>query len=346
MKNVLLLFTIAVILSGAVFAQENNPKFSGLMFGDYFYVADFHDSTQKDLNGFKFRRIYITTDYAISNNFATRFRLEADQGSGSLTAGGKIGVMVKDAWLKWKNIFDGSDLVIGLSPTPAFDIAEGAWGHRYLEKTIMDLNGIVSSRDMGIDLKGRFDQNGTVKYWVKIGNNSGNSPEVNKYKRFYGLLEFNPVPNFLFTLYGDYSAQPKIADPFGNDMKDNSAFVGAAFLNYKQKEKFGLGAEGYIKSQQNNTVNSDNTALETQNGFGVSLWAYVNFTKTVQLVGRFDTADPNTNMDNDGRNMILGGLQFKADENVSITPNIEVFTYQKDGKNSDVVPRVTVYWQF
>ena len=51
--------------------------------------------------------------------------------------------MVKDAWLKWKNIFSGSDLIFGISPTPAFDVSEGAWGHRYLEKTIMDLDGIV-----------------------------------------------------------------------------------------------------------------------------------------------------------------------------------------------------------
>jgi hypothetical protein len=346
MKNVLLFFSILVCFLGTTSAQNNTPKFSGYMFGDYYYVADSHDSTLKDLNGFQFRRIYITTDYSISDKFVSRFRLEADQGNGSLTAGNKIGVMVKDAWLKWKNIFDGSDLVFGLSPTPAYDVSEAVWEHRYLEKTIMDFYGIVPSRDLGIDLKGKFDHKGTVKYWAKIGNNSGNSPEVNKYKRFYGLLEFNPIPEFLFTIYGDYASYPKVADPVSSDMKDNSAFVGAAFLNYNQKGSFSLGAEGFIKSQQNNTVNSDNTALETQNGFGVSIWGYVNFTKTIQLVGRFDTIDPNTNLNNDGKNMILGGVQFNPDENVSISPNIEVFTYQKDGVNNDVVPRITFFWKF
>lgn len=346
MKNLLLFFTIGVLFIGAASAQENLPKFSGLMFGDYFYVAGSNNPDNKDLNGFQFRRIYITTDYAISDNFASRFRLEADQGSGSLTAGNKIGVMVKDAWLKWKNIFDGSDLVFGLSPTPAFDASEGAWGHRYLEKTIMDLNHIVSSRDLGVDLKGKFDQSGTARYWVKIGNNSGNSPEVNKYKRFYGSLAFNPTSNLLFTVYGDYASQPKISDPYGNDMKDNSAFVGAAFINYKQKDMFSLGAEGFFKSQQNGTVNSDSTALESRSGYGISLWGFVNFSETLQLVARFDTFDPNTNMDNDGKNMILAGLQLKPAKNVSITPNVEIFTYQKSGADSDVVPRITFFWEF
>ncbi len=342
MKNILWFLLVSVLIVGSVSAQDKGPKFSGLMFGDYFYIVGSHNSDQKDLNGFQLRRIYITTDYDVSDNFTSRFRLEADQGE--ITNNGKITTMVKDAWLKWKNIFSGSDLVFGISPTPAFDVSEGAWGHRYLEKTIMDLNGIVSSRDLGVDLKGKLDEKGTAKYWVKIGNNSGNSPEANKYKRFYGMLEFDPSPNFLVTFYGDYAAYPKIS--FGSEMKDNSAFVGAAFLNFRQKGSFSLGLEGYMKSRQNNTVNSDTTALASQNGFGISVWAYVNFNETIQLVGRFDTVDPNTDMNNDGKSMLLAGLQFNPVKNVSVTPNVQVFSYQKSGVDSDVVPRITLFWEF
>lgn len=343
MKNVLLFLTALFFFAGLSIAQDNNPKFSGLMFGDYFYNAANHDSSQKDLNGFQFRRIYITTDYTISDNFSSRFRLEADQGE--ITNNGKITTMVKDAWLKWKDIFTGSDLLFGISPTPAFDVSEAAWGHRYLEKTILDLSGTVSAKDLGIDLKGKFDNDGHAKYWVKIGNNSGNAPEVNKYKRFYGLLEFDLTQNFLVTLYGDYASYPKIHDTFDNQMKDNSAFVFAGFLGYKQKGSFGTGAEGFLKSQQNQIPNSGSTSLTSQKGFGVSLWAYVNFMETIQLVGRFDTIDPNTDKDNDRRNLILAGLQFNPVKNVSITPNVEVFTYHQSGVDSDVTPRITLYWE-
>ncbi|HSD64208.1 MAG TPA: hypothetical protein VLB50_10435 [Ignavibacteriaceae bacterium] len=344
MKNLLLLLTSFFFFAGLSTAQDNNPKFSGLMFGDYFYNAANHDSSQKDLNGFQFRRIYITTDYTISDNFSSRFRLEADQGE--ITNNGKITTMVKDAWLKWKDIFNGSDFIFGISPTPAFDVSEAAWGHRYLEKTILDLSGSVSSRDLGIDLKGKFDKEGSVKYWLKIGNNSGNAPEVNKYKRFYGLLEFDLTQNFLFTLYGDYASNPKKLDPYDNEMKNNSAFVFAGFVNYKQKGSFGLGVEGFLKSQQNQTPNSGLTSLTNQNGFGVSLWAYVNFTETVQIVGRFDTMDPNTDKDKDGKNLILAGLQFNPIKNVCITPNVEIFTYQQESVDSDVTPRITLNWEF
>ena len=340
--NLLFLTLPAILLFWAVNINAQ-AKFSGLMFGDYFYNAAMHDSTQKGFNGFQFRRIYITTDYSISDNFSTRFRLEADQGE--ITNNGKITTMVKDAWLKWKDVFKGSDLIFGISPTPAFDVSEGAWGHRYLEKTIMDLDGIVPSRVLGADLKGKFTESGTAKYWLKIGNGSGNSPETNKDKRFYGLLEFDPSPELLITIYGDYASNPQVAN------KDVNAFVGAGFINFRQKGKFSIGVEGFIKSQQNSYI-PPNGSLGAKSSFGLSIWAYANLSEKAQIVGRFDTYDPNTNSNSnkDGKNLILAGLQFNPVEHVSVTPNVEIFTYQADtpnhGDSSDIIPRVTFYWEF
>jgi hypothetical protein len=356
MKKLTLLFALLLVFAGLITAQEKNlPTFSGLMFGDYFYDAKANNGANNDLNGFQFRRIYITTDYAVDANFSARFRLESDQSSNSNTAGGKLGVMVKDAWLKWGNIFSGSDLIFGLSPTPAFDVSEAAWGHRYLEKTIMDLNGIVSSRDLGIDLKGKFDDGGTVKYWLKIGNNSSNGPETDKYKRFYGLLEFDPSANLLFTVYGDYASAAKIYDKVTYNYDANGAFVGAIFLNYREKGSFSIGAEGFIKSQANNYAATTTSALATQSGNGISFWAYANLTETIQIVGRYDGYDPNTANSNaasiaDAKSLILLGLQFSPSKHTDITPNIEITHYQAPptagGYSQDVVPRITFNWEF
>ena len=321
-------------------------KIHGLTFGDYFYNASSFNAADKNLNGIDIRRIYFTGDFMLSKDFSSRFRLETHQFSGDAT----FGVMVKDAWLKWHNIFQGSDLIFGLSPTPAFDVSEGAWEHRYLEKTIMDLNHIVGSRDLGIDLKGNLDESGTVKYWLKLGNNSGNKPETNKYKRFYGLLEFLPTSNFLATVYADYASAPQIT--FNNTSMGNNSFVGAIFLNYKEKGMFSLGLESFYKSTQNGYIEPGAASLTSLNGFGISVWAYANLSEKVQLVGRFDTVDPNTNSNanKDGKSLILAGVQFNPIKHVSITPNIEVFTYQASpsngGDKSDVTPRVSFYWQF
>lgn len=378
MKKLTLLFSMIILFAGFAAAQDNGSveqkldsltqdikalkkavsavKFSGLMFGDYFYNAKANNGANQDLNGFQFRRIYITTDYAINETFSSRFRLEADQSLSSNTSGGKLGVMVKDAWLKWGNIFSGSDLIFGLSPTPAFDVSEGAWGHRYLEKTILDLNGVVGSRDLGIDLKGKFDNGGMVKYWLKIGNNSGNAPETDKYKRFYGLLEFNPSPNLLVTVYGDYASAANKRDTALATFVNNSAFVGSFLVNYRQKGSFSIGVEGFIKSQQNNyTTNTHSVALESQSGNGISIWGFVNLSEKVQVVARYDGYDPNTANSNsasisDAKGLLLAGLQFNPSKNTAITPNIEIIHYQakpsNGGVSQDVIPRVTFFWEF
>jgi hypothetical protein len=82
-------------------------KFSGLMFGDYYWYFDRHqdgisfsDPTPVEgQHGLWFRRIYFTYDFAYNEKLTTRFRLEANS-NGDFT-GGDLTPYVKDAYLKW-----------------------------------------------------------------------------------------------------------------------------------------------------------------------------------------------------------------------------------------------------
>lgn len=348
MKKLYSISLILLLFASLSFGQDatNRFKFSGLMFGDYFYNSDNVTPANVNMNGFQFRRIYFTTDIFVAEKFDARFRVESDQGAGSLTAGGKLGVMVKDAYLKWKGIFSGSDMLFGISPTPAFDISEGAWGYRSLEKTIMDLNGIVPSRDFGVDLKGKIADNGSVNYWVKVANNSGNGPETDKYKRYYALLQFKPVDGFQATIYGDYAVKADVVDKVDGATKSNNGFVGALFLNYQQKSDFAIGVETFIRSQQNNFAATATSTLQNQNSFGISVWAWASLSEDFRLVGRFDNYDPNQDKDNDAVSMILAGLDWRVAKNVSIIPNIQVFSYQGNSDHKNVSERVTFSFTF
>jgi len=97
-------------------------KFSGLMFGDYYWYYDRHQdgisSTNptpvKGQHGLWFRRLYFTYDYAYSEKLSTRFRLEANSNGGF--EGADIVPYVKDAYLKWA--FKGrQQLTLGIQPT-------------------------------------------------------------------------------------------------------------------------------------------------------------------------------------------------------------------------------------
>lgn len=345
--------TISVLCAALLFpmllhAQDSNStqpkgKFSGYMFGDIYYNIQQKDTSQKDLNGFQFRRIYFTYDYAIAQNFDTRFRLEATQSE--LFSNKKIGVFVKDAYLKWKNIFDGSDFVFGLSPTPTFEASDDAWNYRSLEKTIMDLQGIVSPRDLGVDLKGKLTGGGTVNYWLKIGNNSGTTPESDKFKRYYGQIHLKPAPRLQLIASADFDAESRVTDSFDGQPRNHNRINMSAFAGYRYPDNYSLGVEGFYRIIQNNYRSTPLTALEQQSTIGVSIFAWGAVNNDVRLVGRFDLYDPNTSVDKDGSYLFIGALDYMPSADIHIMPNIYYQPYQADVE-SDVIARITFHYIF
>ena len=364
MKKIILTFIFFALMSNLLLSQDNTGKgkFSGYMFGDLFYNAvrdtgisslpNAANGGNEDLNGVRLRRIYFTYDYDISESFVTRFRLEADQISN--TSDGKIGVFVKDAYLSWKNIFPGSDLVFGIQPTPAFEISESMWGNRFLEKTIMDLRGVVSSRDLGISLNGKIDKNGLFRYWAMFGDGSGNKPEVDKYKRYYAHIQVNPVKNFTMTLYADFRSRPDINDPnSGTNPKatlSNNNFTYAFFAGYKENNKYNFGIETFLSQTQNGMFNG--TDIKDKNAFGISAYASYNFQDNFYVLGRYDYLDPNMDSDakGDSRNYFIFSLNYKPDEKVTISPNVLIETYESlpNGREIDpsVTPQLTFFYTF
>lgn len=359
------------LITGAAVAQEKSAgKLSGLMFGDYFYNAvrdtgiarhsNVANGGAKDLNGIQFRRIYLTYDHEISAKFLGRLRLEAD--NVSTLKDDRIGVFVKDAYLRWRNIFEGSDLLFGIQPTPAFDVSESAWNYRSLEKTIMDLRGIVSSRDVAVSLKGMLDEGGAVNYWVMLGNGSGNRGETDKYKRIYLNLHLKPSPRLQINAYGDLRMQRSIRDP--NSITDterllNHVLTSAVFLGWVEKDAFMLGIEGFLQTTLNGVRKGTAVPfmMTTQYGIGLSLFGYYHLDPACAFVGRVDYVDPNTDTEfrGDSRVFIIGGLSWKPDENVSVMPNVIVETYEALPSSGNlagraitpsVTPRITFHFVF
>ena len=367
MKKTLPIIASLILLSStAIFGQG---KFSGYMFGDYYYNigrdSSFNHTAPsnaastssapgaKAMQAFQFRRIYFTYDNDISEQFTTRFRLEADQGAlasstGDVISSGKVAVFVKDAYLKWKNIFSGSDAIFGVQPTPAFDISETAWGYRSLEKTIMDLRSIVDSRDMGLSLKGKITGDGMLNYWLMLGNGAGTAkPESDKYKRYYAHIQIKPITNLQATLYIDYKDMPNVAA--GN----HSVTTSALFIGYTEPFMYNIGVEAFITSQSNQ-FKPTGGSLGSQNGMGISLFGSYNFIPELAAVVRYDYYDPNTNSaanaQGDIRNYVVAGLSWKVDKNVSIMPNLLYETYEAPAGHGtpdpSITARLTLYYVF
>ena len=126
-------------------------KISGLVYGDYYYVAASHRDELEDQNGFWIRRLYFTYDHTLSKALSLRVRLEANS-KGDFESTGVNTPYVKDAWLKWT--FGAHALTFGLAPTPNIDFVDAFQGYRSVEKSPIDLYRWDSSRDLGLLVQG------------------------------------------------------------------------------------------------------------------------------------------------------------------------------------------------
>lgn len=361
-----LIYTSLFVVTFSFLSAQEKPagKFSSFVFGDYFYNVTRESvipsnavlTGNKDFNGFQFRRIFFTYDNDISQTFAARFRVEADQSA--LSTNTRILTYIKDAFLRWKNIFSGSDLILGIQGPPAFEVSESFWGYRSLEKTIMDLRSIVSSRDFGVSLRGKLDADSKFNYWVMYANNSSHSPEFDKYKRYYAHINFKATPKLTITLYGDITDRAMINDTNSTSSPkatlSNNYITSALFIGYKESDKFTLGLEGFMQSLQNGNAAKVGTAYNysNKNSLGFSVFGYYNLSDIYSLIGRFDYFDPNNSSDykGDSRNYIILGFNYKADKNVHIIPNIQFETYEKLPNGTEiktaVTARITFYYNF
>ncbi|HTR82102.1 MAG TPA: hypothetical protein VMM58_10780 [Bacteroidota bacterium] len=333
MKKGLILLAVGLFfVSATTFGQG---KFSGLAFGDYFYniSADtaMKGTAAKNYNGFQFRRIYFSYDENLSEKFAFRFRTEDDQGE--VFANGKIGSFVKDAYLKWMGFFSGSDLTFGMQPTPAFDISEGLWGYRSLEKTIMDLHGVVGSRDIGVSLRGKIDEGGMLGYWVMVGNGaSTGTPETDKYKSYYVNIQAKPVSDLTITLFEGYaSTAPGVK---GADLDKATT---AIFADYGIKANYNVGVELFSQNQANKAVQQ-----------GYSFFGSYFFTPDLSGILRYDIYDPNTSakVKGDMQNLLIAGVSWAADKNVWFQPHIEYTSFEKPSSGTGLDASLTGFLTF
>lgn len=345
---------VGLFLTAALCAfGAETPKFSGYAYVDYFRNLKSPDAVSDGLSGFQIRRIYFTCDTVLAANAKARFRLEANDGSLLLLPGAVSGArfdkdritglnlgasvfaaFVKDAYVQWDaksrrlERFHPS-LVLGIQPTPAFAGLEEdtAWKYRSLEKTILDRNKIVSSRDLGLGVKGAFDSQKRFGYWFLMGNDT-TSPETNRRKRYYGLLSYQGGA-LLGELYGDFRERDE-----GRDEIVAKALVGArrgrAALSGVAFDKWAKDAAG-------------ETRLVSA---GVSVFGRCALTRKLEAVLRGDVYDPNPNASDDAVLFGIAGLVYQPIGDVDIIPNVWVEKSRQPDSEPAVAMRTTVHYRF
>jgi len=329
-----------VVPSPAQDTPKSDPgiKISGLAFGDFFWIAANHDESLKDDNGFWFRRLYLTFDKAMTERLDMRLRFEMNS-AGDFTSDNKLEPFAKDAWVRWK-FTDQHQVYLGLSPTPTMNVVDEIWSYRFLEKSLLDLQRIGATRDLGVAFRGSLGSGQKVRYHLMFGNGSNTRGELDRGKGTLASLGFYPNDSWVLEFYGDYNQLP-----LGADRNTYSAFLaykrdwGRLAIQYAHQERKGISPVG----------------LDLMSFFG-----FVHLSPKLTFIGRYDRMfDPNPEgsdipyipFDPTAKfHFFLTGIDWKVTEEFSLLPNIEVVRYdeREDGTRpaTDVIPRVTFFYRF
>ncbi len=293
---------IVIMISGIAFSQVKVPTFSGQMFGDYYYVLQYHGPSEKNYQAFDYRRLDLAAMDTLSTDFLARFCVESDQ-STSLSSGA-LGFAVKHAYLDWENAFWGTTARMGLQPTPAIDLSESVFGYRSLEKSIQDLHGISPFVDMGVALYRNFGKD--LYATAEIGNNSGDLSSVDRYKRLYLQLTSAPKDGLIIGATVDYAGGPQRKYLRTGDL-----------LVARKSAALSGGAETVVQAVEHGEPNGS-----TLKSFGISLNAAARIMRDFALVARYDYWQGDSKTRSTGQSLYLLAFDFAAMKNVHFMPNV------------------------
>lgn len=310
--------------------------FHGHMFGDYYWVGANHRDDIEGQNAFQFRQIYLTMDFDLNEQWSARLRHEMSS-PGNFSAAENLSPNLEDAYVKWAT--PSHEMTLGLTETPTWGSVEPVWGYRAVEKTLLDLHGIGSARDIGVTLKGRMGTK--LRYHMMLANGNAARSETDTGKKIFASLAFTPHETLLIEAYGDFDDRPGMHDRY-----TVQGFV--AYISTHGR----LGLQFVHQLRKN-----PDAANVTMNG--VSLFGSLPLKRNVNGFLRLDRLfTPNPNgatisylpFDPHAKStLLLGGVEFKVHEQVSLLPNIEAIFYDAGTTtrpDTDIIPRISFHFTF
>jgi hypothetical protein len=356
----------------------------GYSFGDYYYDAHSPSLTSTQgkensfyqvptyRNAFVFRRIYLGYDYEISKKFKAEMLLASEptantnpvsstvgvQNSDNL-ADGKMSFYIKNINVRMRDLFPGTDFVIGELSTPSFalnepgtnaptSLSETTWSYRSVERTITDFHK-NNSFDVGAALQGTFDpKTKNFGYVLMMGDNTQSSllsaanANTGFYKIFYGDLWAKLFNQHLYIdLYADYArTAPATYLIGGQDHQMTKLFV-----SYVSKP-ITIGVEAYTQELKNGVEITTSSTTKTPSNADVkaiSLWIRGPIVPQLNFFARFDDYDPDTNYNGmfayaantnyssydptTKEKFVTAGLDWNPTKNVHFEPNLWLVQY-------------------
>jgi len=301
-------------------------------------------------NEFAVKRGYFRLEPKFGNNIKGRFNVDFFSDDG---ADDGVGLKMKYAYLDFSNLLPIKDskLTIGLMKTYFGTIYD--WDYTTIEKDPSDLYKFVSSTDYGLGISG-YLPNGFGTYAVCAYNGEGYKNTGSKIN--YGinpLVNLRLIPVTGVTIGGSYmlKTEGKSEIEEGGEMVDNPDRE-----EYSQMAGVGKFAFGpaYVLAQylmkETDMPNMDDFEKFTETV--ISAMGVFKVNSKLDIVARYDIYDPDTDVDDDGKNLIIGGVNYHIMRDSKNAPklflqlNFEQLSYECDDYESETQILAQLRWIF
>lgn len=376
MKSLFKMFAVMLVMGIAVSANAADTKINGRLYADW--NLDLTDGAES-ANSFNLSRAYVTVKSKLSDY--TSVRITSDIRQDSDIYEGYV-VILKYGYIDWNPKFGKNNLTFrfGLQPTLYIDEMNKVWNRRYAYKVASDQNKYLTSGDLGatalVNL-GEKGKSGYLALQVLNGTSYSEVTEMNKNKNFGLFALLNPLKDneqykrsvFMAQFYTgtqnvsleteiDSSATPVII--YENDSKQfkHQLISFGGMLGISDKADIGADinlltmGQGYVDSAD---ANGYAIAIEDKKSSAMSFfgtWYFGNSTednslfRTLNLFGRYDIVDPDTDVDNDGKSVLIAGVECTPTSGFKASVNIRSTSYELSGKDSQTHLFVNTLFKF
>ena len=333
------LFVLAV---GGTTAMAAETTVNGRLYADW--MLNMSDGAGS-YNKFDITRAYVTVRSKLSDYTSVRITTDVR------TIGGFSGytIILKYGYLDWKPKFANDQLMLrfGLQPVMYVDRMLGLWGRRYIISSIINDRSILTSADLGAStFTGFGPDKKTVQFGFAVLNGTSYTAitDLNKYKDFNAVATIFPLrnnPDFARTaLVGQsYLGTRNVLLAAGETASDwkKQIFSGGGLLGYRGTLDLGFDVNfitegrGVILDERKSSAMSffGTLYMEDLVADGAPLL------RTLNLFGRYDIYDPNTDADNNAENLLIAGVECNPVKGFKASVNLQTTTYENDALDSD-----------
>ena len=337
MKNLILAISVCFLTTASV-VKADDTKVSGRLYS--YWGMDISDGGD-NANEFALGRAYLTVRSKLS--VFTSLRITTDLREAQDTDGNtQYNIILKYGYIDWRPAFAKKALNVrfGLQPTPYIDYQNKLWGRRYLSKTVSDINKYLTTSDLGISLNvelGMDEKLGQITAALFNGTSYSALGEKNNQKDFntYGHIspfwendDFKRTAIVAQFYHGTQNIF--IPDQFAaSDYRRQLISVGG-LLAYRNQFDVGFDLNWYTTGQ------GPNTSDLSQSGLSVHSTLYFNDTndensalRNLNLFGRIDISDPNTDLADDGNIYIIAGIEIVPTKGFKTSLNIRSRSFER-----------------